>query len=73
MNGLFAASFVLPPNQLFFYVSPWVRHNRIDIVQGFGNADLEFGNFIEVVLFGGEVEAGHDDSPDLFSRAEAIT
>ena len=28
------------------------------IIQGFGNAGLEFGDFVVVVLFGGEVE-GH--------------
>ncbi len=39
-----------------------VRHNRIHVVQGFGNADLEFRNFVEVVLFGGEVE-GHGGCP----------
>jgi hypothetical protein len=42
--------------EFFFGVSPWVRHNRIHIVQGFGDADLQF--LIEVVLFGSEVE-GH--------------
>ncbi len=44
--------------ELFFGVSPWIRHNRIYVVQGFGNADLQLGNLVEVVLFGGEVAAG---------------
>ncbi len=33
-----------------------LRHDRIHIVQGFGDTDLEF--LLEVILFRGEVEAG---------------
>ncbi len=44
------------------YVSFWVGHYRIRVIQGFGDTDLEFGDLIEVVLFGGEVE-GQEGSP----------
>ncbi len=68
MNGLFAASFVLPPNQLFFGVSPWVRHNRIHIIQRLGDTDFQF--LVEVVLFGGEVEGRSE--PPVFLVAESL-
>ena len=29
------------------------------MIQGLGNADLQFGDLVVVVLFGSEVEAGH--------------
>ena len=37
----------------------WISHNRIYIVQGFGDVGLEF--LVGVVLFGGEVEVGHGE------------
>ncbi len=46
----------------------WISHNRIYIVQGFGDADLQFRNFVVVVLFGGEVE-GHGGPPDGVAHA----
>ena len=38
------------------------RMAKIHIIQRLGEADLEFGNFVEVVLFGVEVETGHGGS-----------
>ncbi len=49
-------------------VGPWVRHNLIYVIQGFGDTDLEF--LVEVVLLGGEVEAGHGGFP-VFLVAES--
>ncbi len=49
-----------------------LSRNRIHIVQGFGNADLEFGDFVEVVLFGGEVEGYGEYFIALPSVANAL-
>ncbi len=42
-----------------WFVSFCVGHYRIRVIKGLGDADLEFGDLVKVVLFGGEVEAGH--------------
>ncbi len=41
-----------------WYVGFWVGHNRIRVIQRLGDTDLKFGDFVELVLFGGEV-VGH--------------
>ncbi len=43
--------------------SAGISQNRFSVKQSFGEADLPFGDFAEVVLFGGEVEAGHGGAP----------
>ena len=39
-----------------------VRQDGFCVIQGFCDTDLEFGDFVKIVLFGGEV-AGHGGPP----------
>ncbi len=39
--------------------TPSGLQDRLDVVEGFGKADLQFGDLVEVALFGDEVEVGH--------------
>ncbi len=41
----------------------YCKRNKWPWLGRFGNTDLKFGDFVEVVLFGGEVEAGHSRPP----------
>ena len=47
---------------LAWFVGFWVHQDRLNTIQRLRNADLQFGDFVEVVLFGGEVETGHGGS-----------
>ncbi len=37
--------------------------NKPAFREGLGDADLQFGDFVKFVLFGGEVETGHSRLP----------
>ncbi len=51
-----------------FTEAPSKDHKALLVASKLERLRLQFGNFVEAVLFGGEVEAGHGGSP----RAKAI-